>query len=1073
MRFGVLGPLRAETAPGRPIAITERKVRALLAALLVHPGKPVSVDRLVEALWGDEPPPTAPSTLQTKISLLRRAFEQAEPGGRELVAFQTSGYLLRVDDDAVDATRFERLAARARTEPDPAARVALLDQALALWRGPAFAEHAEESFARAAATRLEEGRLTTLEEQAEARLATGEDAALVAELAGLVDRHPHRNRLRGAHMRALYRAGRQAEALASYACLREILAEDLGLDPDPELVALHGAILRRDPALGPTSASRPSVHGNLPRPVTELIGRTEAVAGIRAALDGSRLVTLTGPGGVGKTRLAMETAWQLEDSISDGVWLVELAALTRETEPGTAAIADAMLTVLAIREHTPTRAVTAPEPTDPLARLTEALRTRSMLLVIDNCEHLAAAVGLVAGHLLAAAPGLRILATSQTPLAIRGETLWPVEPLSLPGDPESVAESSAVQLFVSRAAASAPGFELTADNASTVAAICTRLDGIPLALELAAPRIRVLGAVRLLERLEDRFSLLTTGYLDAPPRQQTLRAMIDWSSSLLTTAERTLLRRLAVYADGCTLESAEAVCSGDGIDAAGVLDLISGLVDRSLVVVSDSADGPRYRLLESILAYAAERLGEASELGALRERHCRYYTALAETARPHLHRGSQRTWLARLDAESANLRGALSVAVLDHPDLGLRLVDALTWYWVLRGRFTEADRWLDAARRSTASPEGPIAIRAAHWHSGIRLLRHAPDSSNGLDLSPTRGAVEFPGHGRAIWFLAYARYGAVDMDGSRELVERALTQLQTEDDPWAVAAALCTRAQFRTGPDGLAAAARDGERSMAIFGELGDRWGQAQAAYPLASLAEIAGDYGRARDLHADGFRAAEELGLWREATDRLCGLARIALLTGDLTRSRELHERSLQMALEHGYRNGEVSAEIGLGLTDRRAGRLEDAEPRLLSMLDWGRRTDFGPITTLMLAELGFVAELRGDADHALALHSEGHAEALRLGDPRAVALAMEGLAGAHVLAGRPATAARLLGAASAARASVDAPLPSGERGDVDRITTDATQALGADDFGREFAAGAAQGLPGPPGSPDHRPEA
>ncbi|MFC7451397.1 BTAD domain-containing putative transcriptional regulator [Rhodococcus daqingensis] len=1072
MRFGVLGPLRVETALGGPIAITERKVRALLAALLVRPGRPVSADRLIEALWGDEPPASAPNTLQTKVSLLRRAFGEAEPGGRELVAFEAAGYLLKVDDDAVDAVRFERLTALARTEPDQRGRVALLGQALGLWRGPAFAEYADAPFARAVATRLEEGRLTALEEQAEARLELGEDSTLVAELADLVDRHPLRNRLRGAHMRALYRAGRQPEALASYARLRELLAEELGLDPDPELVALHGAILRSEPESIRATASGAAPRGNLPVPVTALVGRAEAVAGIRAALDDSRLVTLTGPGGVGKTRLAVEIARQLEDSTPDGAWLVELAALTPSPGPDTAAIADAILTALAIREHIPTLAVPAQETTTALTRLTEVLRTRRTLLVIDNCEHLTAAVGLVAGHLLAAAPGLRILATSQSALAIGGETLWAVEPLGLPRDDESIAESSAVQLFVSRAAASAPDFALTPDNASTVAAICMRLDGIPLALELAAPRVRVLGAVRLFERLEDRFGLLTTGYRDAPPRQQTLRAMIDWSSSLLTAAERTLFRRLAVFADGCTLEFAEAVCSGNGIEEADILDLISGLVDRSLVSVSGSPDGPRYRLLESILAYAAERLGEAGERDAMRERHCRHFTALAETARPHLHRGSQRTWLARLDAESANLRGALSVAVVDHPDLGLRLADALTWYWVLRGRFTEADRWLDETLRNAGDPENPIAIRAAHWHSGIRLLRDAPAVSGNRGSKPGLPPVagEFPGRGRATWFLAYAMYGAIDTDGGRALADRALARLNTEDDPWAMAAVLCTRAQFRAGPDGLAAAARDGERAMAIFRELGDRWGQAQAAYPLASLAEIAGDYGRARDLHSDGLRVAQELGLWREVTDRMCGLARISLLTGDLAGSRELHERSLHLAREHGYRNGEVSAEIGLGLTDRRAGRLEEAEPRLRSMLDWGRRSDFGPITTLMLAELGFIAELRGDADRAHALHSEGKAEALRLDDPRAAALAMEGLAGAEVLAGRSAAAARLLGAAATARESVDAPLPSGERGDVNRITAAATRVLGAADFEREFAAGATQE---PPAGADHRSEA
>ncbi|MFD4293536.1 BTAD domain-containing putative transcriptional regulator [Rhodococcus sp. NPDC058532] len=1063
MRFGVLGPLRVEAARGEPIAITEPKVRTLLAALLVRPGRPVSTDRLIEALWGDEPPASAPNTLQAKVSLLRRAFGEAEPGGRESVALEASGYLLRVDGDAVDAAQFDRLTTLARTAPDPRERIALLDQALGLWRGPAFADHADRPFARGVAARLDEARLTALEDRAEARLELGEHATLVAELADLVDRNPLRNRLRGAHMRALSRAGRQPEALASFARLRALLAEDLGLDPDPELVALHTAILRGDPSVLRAHASGPPPRGNLPVPVAALVGRAPAVAGIRAALDDSRLVTLTGPGGVGKTRLAVEVARQLRDSSPDGTWLVELAALTPAPESGTSIIADAALAALGIREHLPTPDLPAPDTGTDLQRLTEVLRTRRALLVIDNCEHLVAAVGLVAGHLLAAAPGLRILATSQAPLAIGGERLFAVEPLGLPRGDEPIAESAAVQLFVSRAAASAPGFALTPDNAAAVAAICARLDGIPLALELAAPRVRVLGVARLLERLEDRFGLLTSGYRDAPPRQQTLRAMIDWSSSLLTAAERTLFHRLAVFADGCTLESAEVVCSDAGIDASDVLDLISGLVDRSLVSVAETPDGPRYRLLESIRVYAADRLAESGERDATLGRHCLHFTELAETARPHLHRESQPAWLARLDAEGANLRGAVTVGCADHPDLGLRLADALTWYWVLRGRFTEADRWLGEALRNAGDPENPIAIRAAHWHSGIRILGDTPDGSGDRGTEPTLPPAggEFPGRGRATWFLAYARYGAVDVVGGRAWADLALARLSAEDDPWATGAALCTRAQCHTGPDALAATARDGERAMSIFRELGDRWGQAQAAYPLATVAEVTGDYARARGLHADGLRVARELGLWREVTDRLCGLARISLLTGDLAASRELHERSRRLAREHGYRNGEVSAEIGLGLTDRRAGRLEEAEPRLRSMLDWGRRSDFGPITTLMLAELGFLAELRGDADHARALHEEGHAAALRLGDPRAAALAMEGLAGAEVLAGWPAAAARLLGAAAAARDSVGAPLPGGERGDVDRITAAATSALGAAGFERAFAAGATRATP------------
>ena len=520
----------------------------------------------------------------------------------------------------------------------------LLADALALWRGPPLTDFADAMFAQPAIARLEEQRLVALEEQAEVRLALGEHSLLTGELGELVAAHPLRERLRAAHMLALYRAGRQAEAVTSYGELRGRLADDLGLDPGPGLAALYQDILEQAPGLQrvqapATLAARPRT--NLPAMLTDVVGRTAAVTDLRALLNERRLVTLTGPGGVGKTRLALETATQAVDAFPDGVWLVELAgpALAGARTP-----ADAVMAVLGIRDDS------AMDPSDLLA---DALRTSRMLLILDNCEHLVDQAAKLAAQLLQAAPGLRILVTSREPLMLAGEVVWAVPPLT---------QSSAVQLFVLRAGASAPGFRLDEDNAQAVAGLCRRLDGIPLALELAATRVRTLGVHELLARLDDRFRLLVTGHRDAPPRQQTLWAVIDWSWELLTEPERLVLRRLAVAADGCGLHAAEAICAEDDLD---VLGLLARLVDRSLVVVADGPDGPRYRMLESVAAYGLQKLREAGESGELRVRHRRYYTDLAERAAPRLRGHDQRSWLRRLDAETANLRAALDSALSD------------------------------------------------------------------------------------------------------------------------------------------------------------------------------------------------------------------------------------------------------------------------------------------------------------------------------------------------------------------------------------------------------------------------
>ncbi|MGC0418977.1 AfsR/SARP family transcriptional regulator [Embleya sp. AB8] len=1082
MRFGVMGPLAVWTADGQPVRVPESKVRALLADLLVHRGRPVSADRLVEDLWGADPPGNPTNTLQTKVSQLRRALAAAEPGGRELVAHCPPGYQLRVAADAVDADRFAELTARARASADARTRAGLLADALALWRGPAFADFRDEEFARAAITRLDEQRLTAVEDYAEARLELGEHTLLADELGEQVALHPVRERLRAAHLRALYRAGRQEEALAGYAELRERLAEELGLDPGPELAALQRAILAQDPSLAAVAAPATTAaraRSNLPAALTELVGREEAVAEVGALLRSARLVTLTGPGGVGKTRLALECAARVADDdalpfpFPDGVWLVELAA---RRDPSGDDLADTIAAALGIRDEV--AAAAGQRAPDPRTRLADALRERRLLLVLDNCEHVIEPVAELADGLLRAAPGLRILATSQEPLAVGGESLCVVRPLVVPAagaDPAELAESTAVRLFVARAAAAAPGFELDAHTAAAIAAICRRLDGIPLALELAATRVRGLGVHGLAARLDDRFRVLGVGRRGAPARQQTLRAMIDWSWELLGAPERIVLRRLAIQVDGCAPEAAEAVCAGPDLARAEVLDLVGRLVDRSLVVaVEGAAFGPRYRLLESVAAYGLEQLHAAGEFEAVQGRHDRYLAEFVARAAPHLYGPDQREWLARLDAEQVNLARASAGAVRrGDAESALRLAVGAAWYRYLRGRYREAWSALDAALSVPGGPDpdASAAVRAAAgaWRAGFALL--IGDARDPLRLSREALAayegVVADGRARAEWFLGLAHLHVGDADTGGELIDRALAGFRAVGDEWGIAAALSSRAKREMFRGDLGAAGEAAADSAARFAALGERWGRVQASDMQAYLAEVSGEYDRAAALHREGLRGAEELGLWTDVSYRLSGLGRIALLSGDFGRAAEFHERGRRLAVEQSDRFAEEFAEVGLGLGARRAGDLEAASTHLRNALEWNRRLrdDQGvPFygVTLLLAELGFVAELRGDAAGARALHEEGLAAARAMGDPRAVALALEGLAGVEAISGRAVEAATLLGRADGLRASVAAPLPVGERGDVLRIARVVREELGEAGFAVAFGRGAEWGLAG-----------
>ncbi|MFI5685570.1 BTAD domain-containing putative transcriptional regulator [Streptomyces sp. NPDC051636] len=1085
MRFEVLGPVTVRTGDGNPVSVPEAKVRALLADLLVHHGRPVPVDRLIDDLWGESLPGNPGNTLQTKVSQLRRALAKGGADARALVEYGPAGYTLRVPEDAVDSGRFMELTARARTAADPRAKVSLLSEALGLWRGAAFADFRDEGFAQAAIARLEEQRLTAQEDLAELRLELGEHSLMADELGELVAAHPLRRRLRAAHMLALYRTGRQSEALDAYQDLRRRFADELGIDPDAELAALHQAILRQDPGLAPvptpaTTSARPQT--NLPTPVSSLIGRHETVARVCALVRGNRLVTLTGPGGVGKTRIALAAAARLADAAgdapdaaeedvddvrADGVWFVELGG----TSGG---VAENVAGVLGLRDDDAAGVAGLPRGAGTTRdRLAEAIAQRRLLLVLDNCEHLVEEVAVLADHLLRGAPGLRILATSQEPLAISGEILHPVEPL---------ADREAMALFAARAAATTPGFALTPETSEAVALICRRLDGIPLALELAATRVRTLGVHTLADRLHDRFRLLNQMRRDAPARQRTLRAMIDWSWELLSPPERIVLRRLAVFAGGFTLHSAERVCAppgataGEGdVAADDMMDLVTRLVDRSLVVAAFDSDGTRFRMLESVTAYALERLDEAGETKELRRRHALHCTDMAEHVAPLLHGRDQRHWLRLLDSETANLRAALDHTVADSAaDLALRLVNAQAWYWYLRGRIGEAVRSLGCALEG--AQQDPVVECADGRETG------APPHDASPQRTPPHGAAAAEGRGaaragarvrraafalltgddthlgdtfegadaRGRWLLAFARCGFGDRT-TRDL-DALPAEFRASGDRWGEAAALSTRATWAIYEGDLAALRRNAESSAALFAELGDLWGRLQASEQLGVLAEIAGDYEGAARLHRHGLRSAEELQLWTQVSFRLARLGRVALLTGDDAQATEFHERARRLAAEQSHRPAEQFAAMGLAMGARRRGDLAAAEAHLLPWLEWNRRLGVASGEALTLAQLGFVAEQRGDARLAETLHRESLAAAGRTGDPRALALALEGLAGARATDGHMEYAASLLGTAAAIRDSVDAPLPQGERADVDRAAARARDALGEDGFAAAF---------------------
>ncbi|MFE3457488.1 BTAD domain-containing putative transcriptional regulator [Nocardiopsis aegyptia] len=1100
MRFGVLGQLAVWTGDDEPVRVPGAKVRALLAHLLVHRGTSVSADRLGAELW-DRPAHDTSAALQTAVSRLRGALDRAEAGARGRVESGPSGYRLRVDPGQVDADRFEDLVGRARGA-DPAEAADLLGRALELWRGPALADHADASFAGPAIARWEEMRLTAVEDRARARLDLGEDASLVAELDELLRARPLRERLRAAHMLALYRSGRQTEALESYRRGRDLLAREIGVEPGPELVRLHERVLAQSPDLDhagapsavpvPTVPAPPAATGpatlpaatpatsttapatepataseavRLPAPLTDVVGREESARRLLGDLERFRLVTLVGPGGVGKTTLALSAL----SATSTGfpVWFVELAG--RAADATTADdIADAVAAAMGL--HDEGDVVGRSRERSSAERLAVSLGTRSALLILDNCEHVTEPAAALAVRLLRAAPGLRMLATSREPLGVPGERLHQVRPLRVPCDdsPAEIAASDAVELFTRRVSASLPSFTLDEDNAEAVATICRRLDGLPLALELAAARVRSLGVRELATRLDDRFQLLGGGSTGLHERQQTLRAMVDWSWRLLTGAERAVLRRLSVHVGVFSLEAAETIAigplpGGGRVETADAAAVLAALVDRSLVVSHQGREGTCFRLLETIRAFALQKLAESGEEREARARHAHHTADMLAGSEPLAPAGDIVRSGDVMDRDGANIRAAAEWAADDgNAGLALRITGSLGWSWYLRGRYREGGRLLSRALAASGPATDTERAVALLWRFSLAFSEcpHAASrdtAREALALAESSDDPLLPVRVRTVlvYVTSVADGPSAPVPAPRPAVEEACRLFEASGDAWWLAFAQNLCGWWALRHSELAEARRYGRQSLDHFAALGEPWGQVRAYGLLGVLAEIEGAYEEAVDLHRTALDHAERIGLWTVVVEELTRLARVHMITGDFALADEYNHRALRLSGEQAFDMKILLVQGGLAMTARRRGRPAEAERYLRGILTAHRRDGYRPGQAFALAELGMCAEARGDAAAARELHAEGLEFARLARDPRAVAMALEGLAGADALDGEGVRAARLLGAAARAREEAGAPMPAAERFDVDRITAAVRGLLGDAGLEREWAHG------------------
>jgi predicted ATPase/DNA-binding SARP family transcriptional activator len=861
-QFGLLGPLTVETDGGPPAALRGQKQRALLTALLLEPSRVVSGDRLIDAVWGETPPETARNTVQVYISQLRKLLPD---GALETVA---PGYRLVVDPATIDLFEFLRLCEEGRSalaSGNAAGAAETLRDALALWRGAPLCDLSwESSAAQAEIARLEELRLAAFEDRIDADLALGRHGQVVPELERLVAEHPLRERLRAQLMLALYRAGRQVDALAVYQRARKTLVEELGIEPGESLRALERAILAHDPSLSLTPTGHVTPR-RIPTPPHPLLGRERELAALTELVrrEETRLLTLTGTGGIGKTRLALELARRLAAEFADGGAVAMLGTLQ---EP--ALVARTILEALDLPE---TRK-------DPEAELSDALAGSRLLLLLDNFEQLLPAAPLVS-RLLESAPSLKVVVTSRAPLHVAGEHEFPVPPL---------AEDEAAELFVTRAHAVDPGFVLTEQNASAVAELCTRLDGLPLAIELAAARSKLLPPAALLARLGNRLDLVAGGRRDAPHHQKTLRMTLDWSYDLLDPSSRRLFAQLAVFAGGCTLDAAESVCSVDG----SVLEALAALVDESLLGQRETVE-PRFTMLQIVRDYALERLGASGENDETRRRHLEHFVAFAEQAEPGLAGSEQARWLALVEDEHDNLRAAFNYALeTGEAGLALRLVVGVRRFWQVHGYLAEGRQSLESALAATSATRselranglnmlGILAGEQGDFEAARLAFTAAADEARAVDAIRALSS--------ALVNLGNLAFFSGDVGAARDLYRESIEHFASLGDVRGQALANENIGLLSLTADDAAEAVRWLSAARDLAREAGDELEVKSATRSLAAAMIELGDAGAATTLLAESLGIARELGDTHGIAVCLETFAGLAATTSDAARAATL----------------------------------------------------------------------------------------------------------------------------------------------------------------------------------------
>jgi predicted ATPase/DNA-binding SARP family transcriptional activator len=824
MHIGLLGELEVVDDEGRVVAVSGAKLRSLLAILALQVGRVVPAEHLIEALWGDNPPAEVRNGLQGLASKLRRAL-----GSADRVVMRGDGYALELAPDDVDIGRFEQQVSEGRALAASGALVPaseLLAEADAIWRGYPLADFAYDEFASGTIARLSELRLAVAEERLDIELQLGRHHRAVVQLEELVATHPLREALRGLLMLALYRAGRQADALRIFQEGRQLLGEELGLEPGRELRRLESAILTHDPTL-----AAPEAAGSTPRPIarigspgipdalTPLVGRDAEVSDLLALFVEHRLITLVGPGGVGKTRLALEVGRAEAEGLSFGGHLVELAPVG-DPAGVPAAIASAL------------------DLSDP-NRLAELIGEQDRLIVLDNCEHVITAAAEVAEHLLRRCPGLRILATSREGLRVGGESIWPVPPL---------AADDAIRLFLARTRSAGAAIELADDHNGIIAEICSRLDGLPLAIELAAARTRAFPIEQIAARLNDRFRLLTGGSRTALPRQQTLRAVVDWSYELLFDDEQRIFERLSVFPGGCDLATAELVCADDAIAAADVADHLHALVEKSLVVAVRVAGGLRFAQLQTLAQYGSERLTERGDAVRIRDAMAAHFARLCSQSAAAFTGDRQRAWLTAMDRDHDNLRAALDWAVAnDDAETALMIAGGAAWPHWLTGMVVEGRRWLADA----FACRGPVDERTrALALTGRGLLDFLAGEIEHCDDDLATALEIFERHhdvdSMALAHSFYAEQPAV-LGNLEEARRRRLAVLDfyggSPDDAFEVAARSYSLAKLAIIDGDLVAAERHYRAATDGFGRLDRPVMNSMCLGVVADFDERAGDY--------------------------------------------------------------------------------------------------------------------------------------------------------------------------------------------------------------------------------------